>query len=574
MAAIDKTFDYLVPDSFRDQVRVGTIVRIPLHGRRVRGWVVEVDVEPPPGVRLLPIAKVTGWGPTPEVIEIARWTAWRWAGRVATVLETASPPGAVTGLPSAFVQRRIAAESALKGSQELTARVIRTGGGVLRLPPASDVVPVVATAAAALGDLAVVCPSVDTARRIGSILRRNGLSMALYDRDWARAAAGGSTVIGARSTVFASNRGGFGGFVVIDEHDEAHHEERMPTWHARDVAIERARRSNVPLLLVSPTPSLEALEWAGPDRTFTPNRQVERDGWPILQIVDRTQEDPFRASILSAQLLRYLRTDGRIVCILNRKGRARLLACKSCMDVARCEKCDAAVVQPSGESRLHCQRCGTDRPVICTRCGSTAMRNGRPGITRLREELEALVGEPVTELEGHGVASDPPTRVVIGTEAALHQVREAAVVAFLDLDQELLAPRYRAAEQALALLARAGRLVGGRSNGGVVLVQTWHPDHEVLAAAMNGDPDRVVERERARRRELGFPPFAAIAEVSGAGAAEFVGTLGHPPGVDVLGPDQERWLLRAGDPQVLADALVRTPRPAARLRVEVDPLRL
>ena len=94
--------------------------------------------------------------------------------------------------------------------------------------------------------------------------------------------------------------------------------------------------------------------------------------------------------------------------------------------------------------------------MVCANCGAVALRNVRAGVARAREELEALAGEPVAEITAKTVG-DPGTRVVVGTEAALHHVRApVGVVAFLDFDQELLAPRYRAAEQALGLLARAG----------------------------------------------------------------------------------------------------------------------
>ncbi|MDP9388521.1 MAG: hypothetical protein M3Q48_11580, partial [Actinomycetota bacterium] len=84
--ALDRAFDYVVPDGLAAGVDVGTMVRIPLHGRRVGGWVVDVDVCPPPGVRLLPVARVTGWGPPPAVVDLARWAAWRWAGRLRPLL--------------------------------------------------------------------------------------------------------------------------------------------------------------------------------------------------------------------------------------------------------------------------------------------------------------------------------------------------------------------------------------------------------------------------------------------------------------------------------------------------------
>lgn len=204
------------------------------------------------------------------------------------------------------------------------------------------------------------------------------------------------------------------------------------------------------------------------------------------------------------------------------------------------------------------------------------MRNLRAGVARAREELEALAKRPVVELTaetelGPGGTASP---VVVGTEAALHQLEAADVVAFLDLDQELLAPRYRAAEEALGLLARAARLVGGRDGDGRLLLQTRLPDHEVVRAALLADPSRVAAAEAERRALLRFPPATAMAVVSGAAAPELVAALGTPPGVEVLGPADERWLLRADDHRTLCDALASTPRPSGRVRIEVDPLRL
>jgi primosomal protein N' (replication factor Y) len=164
--------------------------------------------------------------------------------------------------------------------------------------------------------------------------------------------------------------------------------------------------------------------------------------------------------------------------------------------------------------------------------------------------------------------------VVVGTEAVLHQLEAADIVAFLDLDQELLAPRYRAAEEALALLVRGARLVGGRAGGGRLLVQTRQPHHEVVQAALLADPTRVAGAEAARRSELGYPPAAALAVVSGASAPAWVQAFGHPAGLELLGPADGRWLVRAADHRTLCDALAAVPRPPGRLRIEVDPLRL
>jgi primosomal protein N' (replication factor Y) len=327
----------------------------------------------------------------------------------------------------------------------------------------------------------------------------------------------------------------------------------------------------VPVTLVSACPSLEALAIA--DEVVTPSRAEERAGWPVLEVVDRRTEDA-RSGLYSHRLVDLLRdrARGRVVCVLNRTGRSRLLACAACGEVARCQRCDAAVEQPD-RGVLRCGRCGTERPVLCLACGATHLRNLRVGVSRAREELEALAGEPVGEITARG-GQDGGARVVIGTEAVLHQVHgQVGVVAFLDIDQELLAPRYRAAEQALGFLALGARLLGPRERGGRLLVQTRDPKHPVLTAVLHADPAAFAEGERAIRSALAFPPFTALASVSGAAAPDYVVGLDRDA-LEVLGPADDRWLVRAPDHETLCNGLARAPRPPGRLRIDVDPLRI
>jgi primosomal protein N' (replication factor Y) (superfamily II helicase) len=565
--AIAKAFDYLVPESLGDQVRVGDRVRVALGGRRVGGWVVATDVEPPPGVALRPLARWSGRGPTPDLLELADWAAWRWAGRPASFLRTASPERVIRALPAVPSARRNGGRPVpVSPAGRLAAEALAQPRSVLRLPPAADLTDV-ALAAAARGSVLVLCATGPQARRVGAGLARAGVPVARHPRDWAAGAAG-ATVVGTRAAAWAPV-GGLAAVVVLDEHDEAHQQTQAPTWHARDVAAERARRAGVPCVLTSPTPSLEALGWG---RLLTPARTDERDGWPIVDIVDMRRQDP-RAGLLPSPLVRLLRGDRRVLCLLNRTGRARLLACAACGELARCERCGANVTQPD-DRELACVRCGARRPVVCAACGATRLKALRQGVARVRDEIEALVGEPVAELSATAEAT-ATTRVVVGTEAALHQVEAADVVVFLDLDQELLAPRYRAAEQALALIARAARLVGGKAGGGRVVLQTHLPRHEVVQAALNADPARAAAAEQERRELLRFPPVTALAEVSGPAAGAFVAALTPPPlGVEVLGPSGGRWLVRAPDHGTLADALAAVDRPSGRLRVAVDPLRI
>jgi primosomal protein N' (replication factor Y) len=540
------------------------MVRVPLHGRRVGGWVVAVDAVAPPGVDLKAIAKVTGCGPPAELVELAAWAAWRWAGPERAFLAAASPPGAVIALPGAPTST-VPLPTPLDGRLGAAFEHERA---VVRIPPAQDPFDL-ALAAAGLGPALVITPSTGSARLLAMRLRRAGVPVGLHPRDWALEAAG-TTVVGARTAAWAPV-GGLAAVLVLDEHDEALQEDRAPTWHARDVAVERARRAGVPCVLASPVPSLEALAF-GP--LSAPTRLEERAGWPLLETVDRRRDDPARPTLLSPPLVRHLRGDERVVCVINAPGRARLLACLACGELARCERCRAAVEQRD-DLVLRCRRCGTERPVVCLECGASRMKVVRPGVSRIREHLEAAAGTPVVEVTGATAGLPlPAARLYVGTEAALHQVPAADVVAFLDFDQELLAPRYRAAEQALALLARAARLTGGRAAGGRLLVQTRLPRHEVLDAVLHADPGRLAVTEQARRQALGFPPASALAAVSGPAATAFVAQLEGTAGVDLLGPAGDRWLVRARDHAALSDALATVTRPPGRLRVEVDPLRI
>ena len=174
----------------------------------------------------------------------------------------------------------------------------------------------------------------------------------------------------------------------------------------------------------------------------------------------------------------------------------------------------------------------------------------------------------------------PDAPVIVGTEATLHRV-DARLVAFLDLDQELFAPRVRAAQHAAGLIARAARVVGNRGRGGRLLLQTRTPEHEVVEFATTGDPEPIMVIERARRAMLGFPPDGAVAELVGDSAAVEAAVLALRRDFRVLGPSEHgvglRALVFAADSDALAEGLaVVGPRNrgAGRLRVAVDPPRV
>lgn len=589
--AVDRAFDYLVPPDVADAVRVGTIVRVPLHGRRVRGWVVADGVAPEAEIdRLLPLAKVASAGPPIDVVDLCAWGAWRYAGPVAALLGAASPPNVVTPGPPPEPETAVFPPAAALPDVVVAARAKPCA--VIAWPPAVDRRELVLGLLASEGSTIVVLPSAARVPLLVRQLEREGRTPVTLHSDladaertamWDRARAGACVVVGGRLAVFAPVPD-LAAIVVLDEGDEALKEERTPAWNAREIAVERARRAAVRVTLVSPAPTLEAGVHAGA-APLRPLRGVERAGWPTLEIVDLRNEPPGRSMLTTrlADALRAAVVDGRAVCVLNRKGRARMLVCATCGSLATCARCDAAVGE--ADDGLTCARCGASRPRVCQACHGTQLKARRVGVTRVADELSALL--PRTTVAEVGVTLDvpPAAEVLVGTEAVLHRAPARPPVrlcAFLEFDQELLAPRYRAAEQALWLLARAARLVGPRSGPGRILVQTRVPDHEVLAAARQADPAIASVPERSRREALGFPPFGGLAEISGddEAVAAACTRLQSRSELTVLGPSAApaRALVQAPTADGLADALAATDlseaRAYGRLRIEVDPLRV
>ncbi len=563
VSGLDKPFDYAVPPELR-AIRPGTVVRVPLHGRTVSGWVVADGIEPEGGLELKAVAAVAGLGPPPEVVDLTAWVAWRWAGPRRALLRAASPPRRLSALPVPPAPGPLPAVPPGPLARAAEAALAQPGRPGLLVPgPATDPLDaVLAACARAGGAVVVLVPSVGWAERLRARLARRGLAVA---GSWAEAAAGWPVVVGTRSGAFAPVSR-LGAAVVLDAHDEAYREQRSPQFDAATVLAERCRRAGAPCLLVSATPDLAQLVAA---RRVEVPRELVRRGWPAVRVVDRRLADP-RTGRYSEELVRVARAEHPhpVVVVHHRRGRGRLLACAHCGELARCERCGHSVGEVGEDgARLGCATCSLERPRLCLACGNLRLKVLRVGVSRVREELAALLGREVGEVTAEHEEL-PATPVMVGTEAVLHRLRRASVVAFVDFDLHLLAPRLAAGEHSLALLARAGRLVGGRGSpgAGVVLVQTRLPDHEVLAAAVAGDPDVFLRPELELRRQLALPPFGALAELHGPGAAEYAAALG----LDGAPLDADRWLVRASGHRELCDRLAARPRGPA-VRVVVDP---
>jgi primosomal protein N' (replication factor Y) (superfamily II helicase) len=569
VTAVERVFDYVVPDSLASLIRVGAIVRVPLHGRRVRGWVVADDVQPGTRERLLDVLAVGSDGPPPGVVDLAGWIAWRWAGPRIAVLRSASAPNRAAPTPNDL---RPAWPGGPRDSSTTPVRRV----AVVRRPPLADRRELVASMCAPEGSTLVAVADGSRARSLAQYLRAAGREVASVHSDesdaartaaWRRAARGGCVVVGGRSAALAPVPD-LAAAIVVDDADEALQEERSPTWHARDVLYERAARAEASWAVVSPAPTVEALGLGPFDLDALPP-DVEARGWPRALVVDRREEPP-GAGLLTESLAEALRdAGGPAVCVLNRRGRFRVLACEACQALLRWDRT-------------------AERPMICDECGATRLRVLRAGVTRVREELAALFPRlHVVDVDA-ATAEVGDADIVIGTEAALHRPelrrRRPALVAFLDLDQELLAPRYRAAAQAQWLTTRGAQLLAGRPRDETrLVVQTRQPDHEVVRALVRGEPTIVTEAESARRLALGFPPFGALAEISGDDAAVLAavdalrGLEVAAASVQVIGPTAGRALVVAPAADVLADALGlahAAGRATGRVRVVVDPPRV
>ncbi len=245
VAAVTKAFDYAVPPRFEGPLGIGARVRVPLHGRSVRGWIVDHPLEAEIG-SLKEIKASLGFGPPSEVVDLARWAAWRWAGAPARLLSAASPDRIIRSLP-----RRPDARPIELPSGELSERgallATRAGDLVVRVGATTDPLDLVlgfyaglvAESALLDGSLVISVPGLDYASRLVSRLSRRGVPAIDLAAGWDAARAGWPVVVGTRMAAFAPVPV-LAGVLVLDAEDERLSSGSSPTWRALDVQIGRA----------------------------------------------------------------------------------------------------------------------------------------------------------------------------------------------------------------------------------------------------------------------------------------------------------------------------------------------
>ncbi len=545
-------------------------MRIVLNGRRVGGWITHVsryeegDSAAVALDRLKPIVSVSGLGVEPDLIPLTKWISEQWWGSWRSVLSSASAPRMRERIVHS---RRTRSQDIGTDSVSVAAsEMFQAGGGLLVIPPASSSL-AVALRLACFGPVLVICPSQKMASTGAAFLRRKGLSTALLPDEWDGARGGVDVVIGTRSAVFAPCPDVVA-IIVIDEHDELLKEERSPAWDATAVASERARLAGIPFICTSAVPSAQSLH------VFSGHvSQVQAEnGWPRIVVVNLS-DVPVAQSLLSSELLEAVGTSGATtVCVLNTKGKARLIVCKSCRHVQSCPSC-ASLLTYDEDNNLWCARCQEMHGGVCLACGRSAFTVPRGGVSQLVSQIQASTRNPVIEISSDSPDDWSKGTVFIGTEAVLHRIPTADTVVFADIDRDLGAPRMTGAHEVLSMIAKAARMVGAK---GTLVIQTRQVENSLIVALSQSDVSVALqnwnEADTAQRRAMTLPPFGAIARVS-VTAPRSMTEFSLPAGVNTA-RDDDAYLVRAASRTELdaAVALLRAEFGVA-VRIHIDPYR-
>jgi len=453
-------------------------------------------------------------------------------------------------------------------------------------------------------------------------LLHSGLSDAERHSEWLRLRRGEAGIcVGVRSAVFAPVQD-LGIVVVDEEHDPSFKQEDGPPYHARDLAVVRARMGGAVCVLGSATPSLETLENArrGRYELVRLPRRIDDRPMPEVRLVDlsRLRRGAPAPGLLSRELadalVETVAAGRQSILFLNRRGFQTLVLCRDCGREERCEHCSVSLTYHARRGLLLCHYCGASQRMTprCPACGGE-----RAGVGVGTEQVEAAVRElvpaaRVARLDRDAVSGAADLAeilarfarrevdVLVGTQMVTkgHDFPGVTLVGVVLADTALALPDFRAAERTFQLLTQVAGRAGRGREAGRVLVQTFHPHSPAIALAVGHDYQGFAEVELENRRALGYPPFgrmlAVRVEGSEAGArrtADALGEAARPalgPGLSMLGPapaaierirGRSRWhlLFKAGDAAALRRvhrALARVaarPPGGAQVRFDVDP---
>lgn len=437
-------------------------------------------------------------------------------------------------------------------------------------------------------------------------------------RDTWRAVANGDVrvVVGARSALFLPFHE-LGLIVVDEEHDSSFKQEEGVVYHARDMAVVRAQLEDIPLVLVSATPSLESVTNVRRGRYQEVTLPARHGGADLagVSVIDMRKDGPARGRWLSPMLAEALaetfEAGDQAMLFLNRRGYAPLTLCRTCGHRLQCPRCTAWLVEHRLIGRLQCHHCGfqTKPPEQCPNCeDSESLVPCGPGVERLAEEIQLLFPEARTMIAASDMVHGPKQAaelvrmieekeidLVIGTQivAKGYHFPGLTLVGVVDADLGLSGGEFRAAEKTFQLLYQVAGRAGRGDRPGRVFLQTYMPDHAVMQAMAGGDRDAFINAESAAREAAHMPPFGKLVALIVSGrdesdvdhtASGLARTAPRADGIRVLGPapapmallrgkHRRRLLLSAPkgtNPQNLVRNWIERTRISRKVRVQVD----
>lgn len=368
------------------------------------------------------------------------------------------------------------------------------------------------------------------------------------------------------------------GVIIVDEeHDASLKQQEGLRYHARDIAVARAHRLGIPVVLGSATPSLESMAnaLAGRFHLLRLSRRAGGASPPRIERLD-LKHQTLRESLaepLLRQAAEHLERGEQVLLFLNRRGYAPTLICHQCGWVGQCRRCDSHLTLHQEAGRLRCHHCGAECPVPrqCPQCGNPDIRPRGFGTERIEAALrEYFPSHPVIRIDRDTTrrkgslqallaqVRNGEGQILLGTQmlAKGHDFPNVTLVAILDADQGLFSTDFRATERLAQLIVQvAGRAGRGHKRGRVV-IQTHHPDHPLLETLVEQGYQAFARSALEERRLAGLPPFrhAALFRAEAPEAVlpqAFLERLAGfcrriSPTVDCLGPAPSPMERRAG----------------------------
>ncbi|MBI3616125.1 MAG: primosomal protein N' [Candidatus Omnitrophica bacterium] len=566
---VQTTFHYSVPKQLQEQAAVGKRVRIPFRNRQLIGYIVGV-VGRPEGFSVKPILEVLDQDPIlgPDLVELTRWIGKKYLAGWGETIEAAlpgpirkgrlmmksrSPEPAVEVSPSSPLplnaEQKQALDSILAAVNRREHRVFLlhgvTGSGKTEvyLQAIQEILSQGKTSIVLVPEISLTPQTIERFQaRFGAktvAVLHSAMLESQRLQEWHRIRLGEAhVVVGARSAVFAPVQSL--GLVVIDEeHEPSYKQEDAPRYHAREVAITRAKAFQAPVILGSATPAIETYYQATQRRIeLLPLRsRIEEVPLPQVEIVDMRQEfgRGSRGKIFSRQLeetlAQTLTSRQQAILFLNRRGFSPFIHCRGCGQILRCKSCQVTLTYHMDTRSMVCHTCHSEQPApeICPKCRSEYIRFQGIGTQRVESELARLFPQAsIARMDtdsmkargSHAKLLSAFRRheidVLVGTQMVAKGLDfpRVTLVGVISADTALNLPDFRSAERTFNLLTQVAGRAGRGALPGKVILQTYTPHHYGIVAAGRHDYLAFYQQEIEARRQCGLPPFTHLVQLT------------------------------------------------------------